>query len=309
MRSRNAVFVVLLLAILFLAAAENLSSGTDEYQVTINIPDVSAYPGEEIEIPFYITNLIDTVKAFEMMVTLDRPDIFLFNVDPGPAVSLQGTLTEGWWSIGTNDYGTGGTILSIFGSSTPYPGLFPQDGSTPFFKLVGHVLDVPDTLQDRTVNLIINTDMLDNFSFSDPWGVSIGVIVDTVIESECFACAAWVQDICFEWIRVDCDNPELPIDSTWCCDTTYFASPDTSYINVDHGSVTALRDICGDYNGDQAGNILDILYAIGCLYGVNPDCDAGVILDVNCDGVANIIDITYYIAYLYQNGPALCCSQ
>lgn len=65
--------------------------------------------------------------------------------------------------------------------------------------------------------------------------------------------------------------------------------------------------VCGDANGDEAVNILDITFLIAYLYqgGPAPDpYDAG---DANGDGTINILDITYLIAYLYQGGPDPIC--
>jgi photosystem II stability/assembly factor-like uncharacterized protein len=66
--------------------------------------------------------------------------------------------------------------------------------------------------------------------------------------------------------------------------------------------------ICGDVNGDQAVNILDISYLIAYLYQGGPPPDPFESGDANGDGDINILDITYLIAYLYQGGPEPTCT-
>ena len=69
--------------------------------------------------------------------------------------------------------------------------------------------------------------------------------------------------------------------------------------------------ICGDTNGDELVNILDIVYLINYKYkeGAAPDpMESG---DVNSlvqpDGLINILDIVYLINYKYKEGPEPVC--
>ncbi len=65
--------------------------------------------------------------------------------------------------------------------------------------------------------------------------------------------------------------------------------------------------ICGDTDGDEAVNMLDILYLIAYLYKGGPTPDPLDAADVNNDGGVNMLDILYLIAYLYKGGPEPVC--
>ena len=64
---------------------------------------------------------------------------------------------------------------------------------------------------------------------------------------------------------------------------------------------------CGDANGDESINILDVGYLIGYLYKGSPAPDPPQIADVDHSGAVNILDVGYIVAYLYKGGPAPSC--
>jgi hypothetical protein len=65
--------------------------------------------------------------------------------------------------------------------------------------------------------------------------------------------------------------------------------------------------VCGDANGNDVVNILDITYIINFLYRGGPAPDPMASANVNNDGAVNILDITYLINFLYKDGPAPNC--
>lgn len=69
--------------------------------------------------------------------------------------------------------------------------------------------------------------------------------------------------------------------------------------------------VCGDANGDNAIDLLDILYLIAFLYNDpnGPAPEPVQLGDPNADWAINLLDILYYIAFLYNdpNGPAPQC--
>jgi len=77
------------------------------------------------------------------------------------------------------------------------------------------------------------------------------------------------------------------------------------------GAAAILHDtfVCGDANGDEIINILDITFLIDYLYMGGPPPDPLTAVDVNSDGTVNILDITCLIAYLYDGGPEPNCPQ
>ncbi len=65
--------------------------------------------------------------------------------------------------------------------------------------------------------------------------------------------------------------------------------------------------ICGNANGDELVNILDITYIISYLYMGGPAPDPVESADVDNSGEVNILDITSLISFLYKDGPPLEC--
>lgn len=69
----------------------------------------------------------------------------------------------------------------------------------------------------------------------------------------------------------------------------------------------ACQHVCGDPDGDENTNILDIVYMINYLYKNGPAPVSPNESDVNSDSYINILDIVYLINYIYKNGPEPTC--
>jgi hypothetical protein len=65
--------------------------------------------------------------------------------------------------------------------------------------------------------------------------------------------------------------------------------------------------ICGDVNGDETVNLLDVLYLINYVYKGGPAPNPLESADVNSSGTINIVDIVYLINFLYKGGPVPNC--
>jgi hypothetical protein len=65
--------------------------------------------------------------------------------------------------------------------------------------------------------------------------------------------------------------------------------------------------ICGDANGDDKVNLLDVSYIISALYRGGPKPNPIQSADVNHDEKMNLLDVSYIINYLYRQGPAPSC--
>ncbi len=65
--------------------------------------------------------------------------------------------------------------------------------------------------------------------------------------------------------------------------------------------------ICGDTDGDELINILDIVYLINYKYKSGPAPDPLESADVNNDELVNILDIVYLINFKYKEGPEPIC--
>ena len=73
-------------------------------------------------------------------------------------------------------------------------------------------------------------------------------------------------------------------------------------------NIACMDAICGDVNGDDLVNILDIVFLINYKYKDGPAPEYLNAADVNGDTLVNILDIVYLINYKYKNGPGPICS-
>ncbi len=65
--------------------------------------------------------------------------------------------------------------------------------------------------------------------------------------------------------------------------------------------------VCGDADGNESVNILDVSFLIAYIYRGGPAPDPIESADADAGGSLNILDVTYIIAYLYKDGPAPVC--
>ncbi len=65
--------------------------------------------------------------------------------------------------------------------------------------------------------------------------------------------------------------------------------------------------LCGDADGNDTVNLLDITFLISYLYAGGDPPETLDACDVNDSGGINILDITYLISYLYKDGPEPVC--
>ncbi len=231
-----------------------------------------------------------------------------------------GTLISGWELVDSRSLAGTGYDLKITAStevppiSPPFvPGIgYPQYGEIPLIKILGDIKPIADSATNRTVDIKIEANSLNNFSFSDEDGNGIGVITEEIEDTLWWECQQWVDPpdntICYNYKRVSVG----PSDS-FSLDTILVGHLDTTAVFLKNGSLTVLRGLCGDANHDNNVNLLDILFLISSIYGSGPDPDNPLLADCNCDGQAganiNLLDILYLIGFLYDvpHGPAPCC--
>lgn len=111
----------------------------------------------------------------------------------------------------------------------------------------------------------------------------------------------------------DLDNNSLDIASATQVEDNWVVIDDTYYpYKATNGIICAVMGedpcfACGDYNMNDAVNILDITAYINYLYKAGPGPDNEWMVDVNHSGSINLLDVTYLIAYLYRGGPEPDC--
>ena len=102
---------------------------------------------------------------------------------------------------------------------------------------------------------------------------------------------------------LDLDNDQIPDDCD-NCPSDY----NPNQLDSDEDDIGDVCDwICGDFDGQEGTNILDIVFLINYIYKNGPAPDQ--IISANVDGIPgiNILDIVYLINYIYKNGPEPDC--
>jgi hypothetical protein len=236
-------------------------------------------------------------------IHIDTNDVLIGNFD------TSSTLCSGWEYFDARSLGIGfdvniAGVANMLGGPT-VPGIAPQQGGV-LCKILADVFDVPDTLQDRTVNILIQHQTLDHFNFSLPDGSSIGILYDTVPDTNCWVCTMWVGPDCMAWERVSipppsgCDSIDV--------DTNLAPYLDTVNVKLYDGSVEVLLGCCvgirGDVNGSGTISIPDVTYLMAYLKSIGPAPPCFEEGDVNGSGTISIPDVTYLMAYLKSIGPA-----
>lgn len=139
-------------AVLVAVAMAPSSASAQTPKIYLDVDEVTTQPGELVSIPIFIENLPDSIDAFQMGLTLSRPDLMEFREE----IDLVGTLTEDW---GNTVNSVGGFDLSIVAGAavTGYPYPIPPNTNGVLLKLLCDVYcDIPDTMQDRTVDIYIS---------------------------------------------------------------------------------------------------------------------------------------------------------
>jgi len=73
-------------------------------------------------------------------------------------------------------------------------------------------------------------------------------------------------------------------------------------------TVTGMHySIIGDFNGDGAIIVGDVVFSINYLFRSGPSPDPLEVGDCNCDGKVDVSDIVYLINYLFNSGPPPSC--
>lgn len=248
-------------------------------------------------------------------------DWTVFHVDTVVAevgnIDTAGTLISGWQLAITRSFSGGSDVKVIAAADDPQvPGAAPNipiQGGGVLFRLLGDIKNIPDTAENRTVD-IIPQPFLDNLSFSRPDGSSIGIITEMVPDTNCYECISWVppdSEICLGWMKVSCSvcSPD--------CDSSYIRMIehgllDTAAIYLIPGALTVNQPppyICGDLDDNGIIDITDLSIMIDnqflTLTPLLPPPERG---DVDCSGGdVDITDLSVLIDNQFLSLAPLCC--
>ncbi|PKK84276.1 MAG: hypothetical protein CVT49_03870 [candidate division Zixibacteria bacterium HGW-Zixibacteria-1] len=277
------------------------------YILDVNVSEISAREGRQnVAIPIYMRNYIDSVVAFELTFVTDRPDLIQFNT---VNCDTTGTLTSGWQFISVDTAYESGLEIQAMANTIQMPivhGIgYPQTGKIPLIKILVDIGDLPDTAQTQTASIEIMANIYD-FCFSNEKGQTIGLNYELYYDTLWYNCIAWYpgDTICKTWEEVG-----GPPADTMVIDSLH-PYLDTTQVGISNGSVTVLQNClssAGDADCSGYLNLLDAVFIINYLYksGPAPVCNA----DCNCDCLMNLLDVTCMISYLYNVGTECnCCN-
>lgn len=229
-----------------------------------------------------------------------------------------GTLLSGWQYVDAHSLSETGFDLNIAGIANlpqgdTIPGIAPQQGGL-LIELLADVFDIPDSMTDRTVDIMIERDMLAHFNFSRPDGSSIGLLYDSVADTNCWECTIWAGPECLNWERISvppgCEEIEECCPDSFTIVIDSIAYIDTVNVKLRDGSLTVESFVCGNIDGDPAGevNVADLTYLVSFLFLGGPAPQPMASGNVDCLGgdTPNIADLTYLVNFLFRGGPAPC---
>ncbi len=275
------------------------------------VVDTTYWDCQEYEDTVCVESVLTNPLGEWDFIHIDTNDILIGNIE------TSGTLTQGWEWLDARSISGYGFDLNIAGiadmqyPADTTPSIGPQQGGI-LIKILADVFDIPDTMTERTVNLMIQHDILDHCSFSRPDGTSIGILHKEVPDTNCWHCNVWVGEVCVDWERVPtppgCDTIEV------CCPDSFVIAMDsvpyldTIHVILEDGSVTVAEFTCGDVNADGAINVGDLTYMVEFLFFGGPAPQPMASGNIDCQGgdTPNVGDLTYMVTYLFDNGPAPC---
>ena len=269
---------------------------------TVTAYDTSYWRCDSLEGPDCVdsTEVVDPDSANFIYVWIH--DVERGNID------TTGTLVAGWEYVSATSLSGNGTDVNIVGladylGGPIHPGIGPQQDTTPLIRLLADVMDMDDTTINRSVNILIQEEFRDHFSFSAPNGVTIGMIDVEVIDTNFYLCTLMVGDECELYEQVS----GSPYDSMFI-DTFFVPILDTTAVIVVEGSLEVLHGLCGNINGNSppAVDVSDLTYIVEYLFGGGPPPPNPVEADVNCSGGIDVADLTFMVEYLFGGGPAPC---
>jgi hypothetical protein len=258
---------------------------------------------------------IDWVPDSCIDSTLTQPDQYwdFYHIDTNwilaGSFDTSATLTSGFEYVEARSLTGLGIDMNLVAlanlSPQPFgPGIAPQEGGT-LITLFVDIPENPDTISGNTVNIIVTTDGMQHFGFSDPYGNSIGIVRDTVFDTTWFQCSVWAVDVCLLWEQVS--GP--PADSFWV-DTMLVPVLDTNAVIIYDGAITVTAQpwACGDINNDgQTMDVSDLTYLVAYMFTGGPAPYWIEAADADASGIIDISDMVAWVDYLFHAGPMPAC--
>ena len=264
---------------------------------------------------FYLPNgiLYDSVNDYLIMcsfgyhapirsISLDGSSVSI--IESTPYNDLDGLTEDNDGNIYVSSWGENAVFRYDRDFSEP-PQLIVEGLAGPadiYFNKINNILVIPNW-QDNTVDFLdmdFDDDNVLNIDDNCPFTPNPDQIDtdDDGLGDVCDPCPLLpfpiTEDADGDGVGDPCDN----------CPDVY--NPDQLDLNENEiGDVCEY--VCGDFDGKEAINILDIVYLINFKYKEGPAPDPMVAADVNSDEMVNILDVVFLINYKYKDGPEPTC--
>jgi len=276
------------------------------FWVQLDRPDImefSSFEAQIVDTTYWHCNqwigpdCVDSV----MVSPLDEWDWILIDTVDAVVGTLDttGTMVSGWEYVDSRSLGGLGHDLNVVGIANmppppTTPGIPIQENGV-LVKLVGLVYDIPDTMTERTVNIIVQAGGLDHLSFSDPQGNSIGVVCDSIPDTSFWRCLQWAGEVCLAWERVS--GP--PYDSMSIDGYSINCYLDTGAVHLYDGSVTVRSPLYGDADCSASVDISDLVYAVDFMFTGGPPIQCLGNVDCDDDGLFTITDLICLVDWMF----------
>lgn len=210
-------------------------------------------------------------------------------------VDTTGTLISGWEFLSARSLGGMGTDLDVVGMARQFGpadslAIPPQQDGL-LLKMIADVFDPPDTMTDRTANILVQTDLLQHFCFSDPQGNCIGLTYDTIPDTTFWVCLEWLEDSCLQWAQVS-TPPYDSISIDWIVDPVL-------NVDIENGSVTIMSALWGDIDMNGRWDIGDLVYLVDWFFNGGPEPTCPFEADCNGDGEIDISDLVCWVENIF----------
>ncbi len=287
-----------LVAVLTLSA-ESMSEplSTSPFEVDLDVVH-NLTPGETVSISVVKTGGSEEMRGFDFMISYDNSELTLTDIVPGPIFDIPGDLEWEYIDFPLPPYencetGCPSGMIEVFSiaditGSGHHPLIDPQTGR---IKVVpdGTVLVtvefeidplLPPSVTEIPVSFFWNSCASNGIAFTYRDGAELDVKQANSSEVYSFDGQSYVE----------------------ITDTT---TPPPSYFGMEEDCLP----YCGDTNGDDIRNILDITFLIAYKFLDGPAPYPLVVADVNGDHTISILDIIYYVDFKFKGGPEPACPE
>jgi len=209
------------------------------------------------------------------------------------------------WSDKNGDLDGTGLIFSANGIILGTP------GSAGLITFIAHAEDGCGDFDEMTLNFNINSGVAITTA-------TLSEATETVVYSQQLEMTGGTGEITWTDKNNDLDGTGLTMSTDGLISGTPLAIG-TIQLTAKAEDITGSTDeqvmtievvaawICGDADGSEAVNLLDVNYIINYLYKNGPVPAVEEAADVDNTGEINILDVTMIITFLYKSGPELDC--